>query len=70
MNTVETTLWPLCRSPEELVEQVAPVGPPLAVVPEVMMRIADRQCRIDGLFPDLSQPGVVRCHASISSPAD
>jgi hypothetical protein len=36
----------------------------------MMVRITDRQRRFYGFFPDLRQPGIVRCHAGVLSPVD
>ena len=51
----------------DLVHQVAPLDPPLAVIPEVMVRVADRQVGLDRRFPDLRQPCVVRRHDPVPS---
>ena len=42
-KTVATMLWPLLRVGQQLVEQVAPAGP----VPQVVVRIDDRQIGLE-----------------------
>ncbi len=57
MNTVERTLCPLLMSSGQLVEQVALVrDPPRAVIPEVMVGVADRQLGLEGRFLRQGQP--------------
>jgi hypothetical protein len=47
---------------QDLVQQIASVDPPFPTIPEVMMRVADRQSRVDGLLPNLRQPVVIGGH--------
>jgi hypothetical protein len=46
----------------DFVHQVAAVDPALALVPEVMMGVANREIGLKNVFLDLSQPSVVRRH--------
>ena len=52
MNTVARMSWPVAGVAQQVVEQVALAGP----VPQVVVRIDDRQRRLDDRFPHLVEP--------------
>ena len=59
MNTVETTLWPAPRVLQDLVEQIARDDAGGLAVPQVMMRVADRQVGLERLLDGQGEPVVV-----------
>ena len=59
MNTVERTLWPRLDIGHQLVQQIALIGDPGgAEIPEMMMRVADRDLRLERRLLGQRQPVV------------